>query len=129
MEKAKKVIIGFFVVVAIVIASLLVTWNMTERVIDSPINNSTNILFYRESCPHCKIVDEFINANNITSKLSFEHKEIWSNTDNRNEMITAAKSCNLDLNNIGVPFLYYEGKCYLGDQPIIDLLKQEAGIK
>jgi len=129
MEKAKKVIVGFFVVVALIIAGLLITLSMTGRVIDNPISNSTNILFYGESCPHCKVVDEFIAANNISSKLSFEHKEVWNNKDNRNEMIAAAKACNLDLNNLGVPFLYYEGKCYLGDQPIIELLKQEANIK
>jgi hypothetical protein len=121
MEKAKKIVLGFLVIAILVLAGLygfyLYKSNKSEA-------SYGNILFYRFDCPHCKIVQEFIEANNITSKLSYSHLEI-SKPVNQNLIIKIGKDCNIAEKELGVP-LYYdskEKKCYLGDTPIIDHFK------
>jgi len=37
-----------------------------------PVGNSQIVLFYGEGCPHCVIVEEYIEKNAIKGKISFE---------------------------------------------------------
>jgi len=126
MEKAKKAILMFFAVVIILVLALYgFYWNLSGRVIDTPNNN---VLYYGITCPHCKIVEEFMANNNITQKIQIELKEVYKNETNSKELVNVAKSLDMNTDQIGVPFLYYEGKAYIGDVDIIDLLKKEANI-
>jgi len=122
MEKAKKVIIMFFLISFIVIASLQATYSILKK------PQIEDVLYYGYNCPHCKIVDEFIEKNNISQKIFFNHKEVLANKNNAAEMIKVAKICKLDLNNLGVPMLYYRNNCYTGDIDIIDLFKKELNM-
>jgi glutaredoxin len=127
MEKVHRVIMIFFIAAVIVIASLFAVYmNLTGKVIENPVNE--NVLYYGSTCSHCKIIEEFINSNNITEKLKFEQKEVFENKENANELTKVAEYCKLDSSNIGVPFMYYEGECYIGDIDIIKLLKEKANI-
>lgn len=87
--------------------------------------NGQLILYYSEECPHCKIVEEFISQNNIQNKISFIRKEVSANQINAEEMAEKAKICGIPVDSIGVPFLWDGGKCFIGDQPIIDFFKQK----
>ena len=60
------------------------------------------ILYYGNGCPHCAEVEEFINNNSFD--FSIEQKEI-------------------SLMNRGVPFLYAENECFVGDKQIISYLQ------
>jgi hypothetical protein len=95
-----------------------------------PQNQMAYILYYGNGCPHCKIAEEYIIANDFQEKIGICGKEIWSDRTNQNDIIEKAKVCGIELNQLGVPMLWDSSKqkCYVGDQPIIDFLKQQAGI-
>ncbi len=84
------------------------------------------ILYYGETCPHCKIVEKYIADNNIEEKLKITHKEIYNNRANNDELVSKANYCQLDLKNVGVPFLWTGSNCLIGNQPIIDFLKEQT---
>jgi hypothetical protein len=45
-------------------------------------------------------------------------------------MEKAAKQCQMDTSQgLGVPFATIDGKCFVGDQPIIDALNQKISTK
>jgi len=81
------------------------------------------ILFYGDGCPHCKIVEEFIENNNIKNKISFAQKEVYNNKKNADELVGKAKICGIPTDSIGVPFLWDGTKCLVGDQDIVDFFK------
>ena len=120
MKKVHSVILIFFIIVAVVLIALYYLSN--EK-------NSSAILYFGNTCPHCKIVEDFIKENNITSKFAVESKEVYDNLENALELENVAKSCNISKDAIGVPLLYYNEKCYVGDNDIITLLEKETGVK
>ncbi len=127
MNKAQKVVFGFFAIAAVVIAGLFIVYlNTTGKAVYTPGNET--IFFYGDSCAHCKIVEEFMAENNITSKIPIIMKESFSNETNAKELINTGNYCKLPKENIGaVPLLYADGQCYLGDVDIIDYLKNKSG--
>jgi hypothetical protein len=90
--------------------------------------NTDLILYYGDTCPHCKVVEEYIAANRLEEKLSLSQKEVFNNQNNNSELAARAKICGIDLGKLGVPLLWdgTDSKCYEGDQAITDFLKQEA---
>jgi len=83
------------------------------------------ILFYGDGCPHCAIVEEYIEENKIQDKISFVQKEVYYNQSNAKELEAKAKICELPSDSIGVPFLWDGEKCLIGDQEIINFFKQK----
>ncbi|MFA6184337.1 MAG: hypothetical protein WC682_04535 [Parcubacteria group bacterium] len=92
-------------------------------------NISGTIYYYGEECPHCENVIAYLDQNDIYNKVKFVKKEVWHNQENGKELTQAATKCGLDPKNIGVPFVYSEGKCYMGDPDVIDFFAKAAGIK
>lgn len=86
------------------------------------------ILFYGEGCPHCAIVEEFIEENKIDTKISFSKKEVYYNKQNSSLLVEKAKICNFNTDSIGVPFLWDGARCLVGDQDIIEFFKLKADI-
>ncbi len=86
------------------------------------------IFFYGNTCPHCKDVEEWMENNKIKEKMEIIKKEVYDNKANAQELSLAAQSCGLDTNNIGVPFLYAENKCFIGTPDIINYLSEKAGL-
>jgi len=82
------------------------------------------VLYYGDSCPHCKIVEEYIKNNDPAGKITISRKEVWSSQSNQNDFLEKAAACKLDSNNLGVPMLWdaADSKCYEGDQTIINFL-------
>lgn len=93
----------------------------------STANDNTPIFFYGNTCPHCKDVEEWIEDNKIEEKMAIIKKEVYDNNANAQELSLAAKNCDLDTNNIAVPFLYAENKCYIGTPDIVNYLSQKVG--
>jgi len=84
------------------------------------------ILFYGDGCPHCAIVEEYIEKNRTKDKVSFAQKEVYYNQSNAKELEAKAKVCGLPTDSIGVPFLWDGEKCLIGDQDIINFFKQKT---
>jgi len=81
------------------------------------------ILFYGDGCPHCALVEEYVNQNDVEAKVPFAKKEVYYNKQNASELAERAAACGMPTDSIGVPFLWDGAKCLVGDQPIIDFFK------
>ncbi len=84
------------------------------------------VLYYGDGCPHCANVEKYIQENGIKDKVSFEEKEVYKNKDNAEQMAEDASYCGIDVESFGVPFLWADGKCLMGDEDIIDFFKQKS---
>ena len=84
------------------------------------------ILFYADSCPHCAIVEKYIEDNDIKSKISFAQKGVSHNQNNIGELTEKAEICGLPTDSIGVPFLWDGKNCLIGDQKIIAFFKKQT---
>jgi glutaredoxin len=80
------------------------------------------ILFYSQSCPHCQNVEQYMGDSKIQDKLKIEQKEI-SNKETANQLLEKVKACNLNIDSVGVPFLWSNGQCLVGDEDIINFFK------
>lgn len=144
MNKPQKVILGFFIVVAIVIVSLIgIDFYNSAKPVDPDVCNPVSykidseevnlpsgiVFYYGITCPHCKIVEEFMEESNIEEKISISQREVYENATAAQEMMELQKAGKLPANYVGaVPLLYDNKTLYLGDKDIICILKQKAGI-
>lgn len=89
------------------------------------IKDSTDriLIFTTPTCPHCKVVKDYIADNQIDTKLPITLVDV-SNSANANLLTKKAEACQVDTANIGVPFYYYQDECFIGDQPIIDQINK-----
>jgi glutaredoxin len=86
------------------------------------------ILFYGKECPHCQDVEKFIEENKIMEKVGFDSVEVWHNQANSEVMMEKAKECGLSQENLGVPFVWARGKCFMGGPESEKFFRQEAGM-
>lgn len=87
------------------------------------------VLFYGNTCPHCKEVKEWMEAEKITEKVEVVELEVYNNRGNQTRMVEAAKGCNIAVNQIAVPFLWTSGKqCLVGTPDIKEYLSRKAGL-
>lgn len=80
------------------------------------------VLFYSESCPHCRKVEEFMTANNVMSQLPLMQEQVENNIP---DVTALAKRCNLDLSRLQIPLLWTGQQCIVGDKSVIDYFKQQ----
>lgn len=84
------------------------------------------IFYYGNTCPHCAEVEEWMKKEKIEEKIKIEKKEVYQNQANAQELSLVAQNCGLDPKAIGVPFLYADGKCYIGTPEVEKVLKEKA---
>lgn len=90
-------------------------------------DNAEIILFFTKTCPHCKIVEQYIADNNIREKLSFSEREVSSDKAGGALMTKKQEECLADKKYVGsVPFLWTKEKCYLGQDEIIQFFKDKT---
>jgi glutaredoxin len=118
MNKAKKVVTVFMVISIVFIAGLYYYSLQVER-------SSGMTFYYGITCPHCKIVEEYMNEVNATSVLDIEMKEVYENSVNAAELQKVAKKCGINGDSIGVPLLYFNGECYVGDVDAKEIIRVE----
>jgi len=132
-KKAILIIIGILILLAI---SAFVAMKYRPNIFIFPAKNAVSqtknistgiILFYGNGCPHCAAVEKYLSDNNVTSKIAFDQKEVFSNQANADLLGDKAHSCGLNTDNIGVPFLWDgpTGKCYIGDTDVINYFQQK----
>jgi glutaredoxin len=126
MDKIPIIIIGIVVAVGILFFAFM---QFFPNISKTTLPKET-ILFYGDTCPHCKNVEDFIAKNDIKNKISFAEMEVYNNASNAQLLINLGKECKLDAQSIGaVPFLWDGSNCHLGDVDIIDFFKNAAEIE
>jgi len=116
-------------VLAIVAVSLILlagaVWSMSRK---PTLDTSGVTLFYSTTCVHCKQVEEFIKANKVDEKVTIARKEI-SVPANMAGLNQAVEFCQVNATQgIGVPFLFAEGKCYMGGPDVEGYFRQKVGL-
>ena len=86
------------------------------------------IYYYGITCPNCKDVEKFMTDNKIEEKITIIKKEVFNNTANSIELSKVAQKCNLDPTKVGVPFIYFQGKCFEGRPDVEKFLSEKAGL-
>jgi len=123
--KIKKYLPIVLVVVGIIAIVVILSTNKNLGTTPSDSNDNNKILFYGDTCPHCKNVEEFMKENGTKDKLDFQELEVYRNPINARLLGTTAKKCGLDSDaGVGVPFFYDGEKCLIGDVDIINYFKQ-----
>lgn len=127
---ATTVLVSLMIIIlgGVLVGSLERKREQKEKNIKLPPNNSI-IYYYGATCPHCKEVEEWMNKNKVEEKIKMEKKEVWNNQDNALELQKVVESCNLNPANVGVPFLYADGKCFMGTPDVIKVLETKSKIK
>lgn len=101
----------------------------TPEIADTQEIENSTIYYYGEECPHCKDVLAYFDENDIYNKVQFIKKEVWHNKANGEELRNAALKCGMNPANIGVPFVFSKGKCFMGGPDVMDFFAKEAGIE
>jgi len=125
----KKQLKALLVAAALIIS---VVWFFKGRSVpggEGAIKGDSNLgkvtLFFGSTCPHCEVVEEWLEANSeVKKKSGLKAKEVYNDRDNSQELTEKAAECEIS-GGIGVPFLYDHGECIVGDQPIIDHLERK----
>lgn len=120
MKKVHLAIAVFLLLAALVIAGLY--WQVGQR------QSSVIIFYYGNTCPHCKIVEDYMGANNVNSTLQIEWREVYNNSNNRDALIRTWGQCG-QTGDAQIPLFYFRGACYVGQDDSIAFLKQQMGQK
>ncbi len=86
-----------------------------KKISDVAKDNASVILFYGKECPHCQKLEKHLSAIKATEKIKFSQREVFHNKANANLMVEKAKQCKIEIKELGVPFLWANGRCYLGE--------------
>ena len=79
--------------------------------------------FFSPTCPHCTKVAEFVETWDKKDTFQMQKYDV-SDTENSDLFLGRGKACGIRPSELGVPLLVtLEGKCVVGDTPIIDYLK------
>ena len=94
-------------------------------------DNSDLILFFGDTCPHCKDVEKFISENKIDQKIKISQREVYSNKSNSAlfaKTVQGICSDQLTPDGLPVPFLIdtKDKKCFVGTSPIEEYLTQKS---
>ncbi len=82
------------------------------------------VLYYGDTCPHCKNVDAYVAENAIHEKVVFTEKEVYRDRANAAEMRGVVDRCGV---GSGVPLLWDGETCRVGDQDIIAFFADKIG--
>ncbi|MFA6098077.1 MAG: cytochrome c biogenesis CcdA family protein [Patescibacteria group bacterium] len=84
------------------------------------------ILYFGQGCPHCAVVEQYIQDNKLDDTFSIIRKEVYSNSQNAQELTQYFIENNVPSEQQGVPFAVISGHYYVGDGPIISALENPS---
>lgn len=123
-----KKVLAVVATITVLIVGVIV-WGMTSNNANAPVTEvSGTVYYYGAECPHCKRVNEFLEENKISEKVTFTKKEVWHDNGNAKEMTQAATQCGIDKKDIGVPFIFDNGSCLIGEPDVKKFFSEKAGI-
>lgn len=86
----------------------------------SSVDDGGIVLFFGDTCPHCKELAKTLEEKKMAEKVKFSEKEVYRNAGNAKLLMEKAKKCGFKESEVGVPFLVAEdGKCYVGNPDVI----------
>jgi glutaredoxin-related protein len=119
----------YILLIAVVIAAFFVFFYLKNSKTSDITGNENAILFYGKECPHCQIIEDYINKNGIAEKVKFVQAEIFHNSNNQKIFVEKNKLCGItDEKEMGVPMLWADGKCLSGQDKVIEYFQSKAGI-
>lgn len=114
----KKIII---LSLLIIIPLFLIACAQTEQKTESGI-----LFFVSEGCGHCAKVKQYIKDNNINSRVEYEEIEAYETEENYALFNAKATECGIPENQRGVPLVYENGTCALGDVDAISFFANKV---
>ncbi|MDX9913001.1 MAG: nitrophenyl compound nitroreductase subunit ArsF family protein [Candidatus Moranbacteria bacterium] len=87
---------------------------------DKDVEKKDIVFYFSDDCPECTNIEKYLMENDVKNKIGFEEKNIDKNEVDAQQMAEDAMYCNVDEESFGAPFLWAEGKCYTGEQDIIN---------
>jgi len=120
--KKFPIIMGIITLLIVMGGVFVFSKNKPEETVSLPSNLE---YFWLESCPHCKVVQEFMSTWEKKDQIKIDKFEVNIDKQAGQKLVSVGKYCKIENEWIGsVPLLFTpEGKCFLGDQPIIGYLK------
>lgn len=91
------------------------------------IDEKSILIFYSSTCPHCDAVKKYLADNKDGLTVNIKTLKIDDPTNDKDNLALAlqkVQECNLG-ESWGVPLMFDNGECLMGDQPIIDYLNQK----
>lgn len=128
----KKTILTVLIIVAVLLGFYkLTSQKPTSISTNTDYQNSDYILFFGNTCPHCKVVEEFITQNQIDQKLKISQLEVYDNKSNSALFANMVKEVCPDQSSpsgLPVPFLINpkDKQCFIGSTPITDYLTEKT---
>lgn len=83
-------------------------------------------LFVSSTCPHCKNVEAKLEASGEGEQAGVDIKVIDKDPANYTAFYSAITKCGIDSNQAGVPLLFNDDKCYIGEIEVIDRISELA---
>jgi hypothetical protein len=120
------------ITIGILLGIIVLESNRTKgvaKVLEDILSSKDPVYFYGNTCPKCKDLQDFIDKNKLEEKITIIKKEVYSNQANALMLSKVAEKCNIKSSEIGVPFMYFEGKCLIGEPDIKSLLSKKAGLE
>jgi len=126
-----KKITTFLIIITILVGFYLLTSKKPASITSTETPTADYILFYGNTCPHCKIVEEFISNNQIDQKIKINQLEVYNNKSNSSLFTNMVKKIcpdQLKTEGLPVPFLVdqKDKKCTIGDAPITEYLTEKS---
>jgi hypothetical protein len=115
-------------------------WEINLKLVDKPttavkpieptngqpkFNSDDIVLFYDIECEHCKDIEKFLIKNNLYTIFNIKKYEVSLNEKNHKDMEDLYKKCIDPKRELEVPLLSYNNKCYMGEEEVIKMLKNQ----
>lgn len=127
---SKKTILTFVGIgVGVIILAIFLFWRQSTKQINFEELESQITYYYGSDCPHCLRVLQFIEDNKIAEKVTFTKKEVSYDISNGQEFLQVVKKCGIQPSEAGVPLVFAEGKCFMGEPEVIGFFKEKAGLE
>ena len=126
----KQQLLAFSIILIALFGTLFLVYQTTQSSLSTTssvtLDKDAFIYFYGNTCPHCAELNEWLKETGIEKKVKFEKREVYQNKANANLMEQAAQICNLDTTQLGVPFVYDNGKCYIGSDQAKEIFQKKS---
>lgn len=128
--------IYYLSVAGLLLVSAAVFWGVKSFLKIDPVNVGgsksgiveSDMIYYCNSVDDfCLNMDKYFAENSIDEKILITKKDILTDPAVLKERDFQASGCDLDDNRIGIPFLYAEGKCYVGEAEVKSFFKKKLG--
>ncbi|MFA5047816.1 MAG: cytochrome c biogenesis protein [Patescibacteria group bacterium] len=92
------------------------------------LGDGQNVYYYSATCPHCVKVEEFFTQYNVLKQYDVIKREVSQNSQNAKKLLDLCLARGIPVDQIGVPYLHFDGQCFSGEQEIINFFKGKLGL-